>query len=72
MQRKMDEMWERQLVERENAKLLSKYETESALQNRLNEMGNKIVGLESEIKHLNSVRDALMSQGDEMRNRLQE
>jgi FtsZ-binding cell division protein ZapB len=72
LQAKLDDLWERQQLEKENTKLLTKYETESAMQSRLNELGDKVFGLESECKRLNHVREALMLQGDELKNRLAE
>ena len=39
---------------------------------RLNDLGDKVFALESECKRLNHVREALMAQGDELKNRLAE
>ena len=72
LQAKLDDLWERQQLEKENTKLLTKYETESAMQSRLNELGDKVFDLELECKRLNHVREALMVQGDELKNRLAE
>lgn len=35
LQRKLDDMWERQAMERENVRLMSKYETENEVKGRL-------------------------------------
>lgn len=46
-------MWERQALERENVRLMSKYETENEVKGRLQTMSDRLVGYESELKHLN-------------------
>jgi len=53
LQRKLDDMWERQAMERENVRLMSKYETENEVKGRLQTMSDRLVGYESELKHLN-------------------
>jgi chaperonin cofactor prefoldin len=40
------------------------------MQKRLDELGERVVGLESEVNRLNKVRDLLMSQTEELKNRL--
>lgn len=70
LQRKLDDMWERQGLERENARLMSKYETEHEVKGRLQAMSDRLVGYESELKHLNQVRDVLIKQVNELKNRL--
>lgn len=63
-------MWERQALERENVRLMSKYETENEVKGRLQTMSDRLVGYESELKHLNQVRDVLMKQINDLKNRL--
>ena len=70
LQRKLDDMWERQALERENVRLMSKYETENEVKGRLQTMSDRLVGYESELKHLNQVRDVLMKQINDLKNRL--
>ena len=70
LQRKLDDLWERQALDRENARLMSKYETETEVKGRLSIMSDRLVQYESELKHLNKVRDLLMKQVDDLKNRL--
>jgi len=59
LQRKLDDMWERQAIEKENVKLMSKFETEQGARQRISELTDKYMTSESEVKHLNAVRDVL-------------
>jgi hypothetical protein len=53
LQRKLDDMWERQALERENVRLMSRQEGEREIQARVQAMGERIIRYEAELKHLN-------------------
>jgi hypothetical protein len=39
----LDELWERQALDRENARLMSKHETEAEVKGRMQVMGERLV-----------------------------
>jgi hypothetical protein len=43
LQRKLDELWERQALDRENARLMSKHETEAEVKGRMQKMAERLV-----------------------------
>ena len=53
LQRKLDDMWESQALERENVRLMSRQEGERETQARVQAMGERIIRYEAELKHLN-------------------
>ena len=53
LKRKLDDMWERQALERENVRLMSRQEGEREIQARVQAMGERIIRYEAELKHLN-------------------
>jgi uncharacterized protein (DUF3084 family) len=51
---------------------MSKFETESAVRDRMNEMAERMAGSEAEIKSLYAERQTLKNQVEELKCRLQE
>ena len=67
LKRKLDEMWERQKVEKENAKLMTKYELEKESSRIISDLTAKVYDLESQLRLKTRDLDLLSDQLDHIR-----
>eukprot|EP00347_Sterkiella_histriomuscorum_P006898 403351010 len=71
VQKKLDDLWERQNLEKENAKLMTKYEIESESRKTINEMTMKIIELEKQLRDKDLEVGSLKVQLDSAKGELQ-
>eukprot|EP00347_Sterkiella_histriomuscorum_P005111 403357847 len=71
VQKKLDDLWERQNLEKENAKLMTKFEIESESRKTINEMTMKIIELEKQLRDKDLEVGSLKVQLDSAKGELQ-
>ncbi|CDW90566.1 UNKNOWN [Stylonychia lemnae] len=66
LQKKLDDLWERQNLEKENIKLISKYEVESESRKTINELTLKLIDLEKQLREKDQENQFHMNKNEEL------
>lgn len=67
LQEKLDDMWERQNLEKENLLIQTNMQSEQDAIRQVQFLTNQLIGQEQEIKHYIRVRDALLGQNEALK-----